>query len=431
MTPRTPIDPELVAKHNMRLEKDLAADYEHLGVVLARRGVDLEKITARIQRFAVAIPSWGVGSGGTRFARFPVAGEPRNVFEKLEDCAVIQQLGRATPTVSPHFPWDRVDDLRELLEFARSYGITFDAVNSNTFEDLPGQLSYKFGSLTHTDKAVREQAIAHNLECIEIGKQLGSRALTVWIGDGSNFPGQLNMTKALERYLESMRVIVAAIPDGWRAFIEHKLYEPALYSTVIADWGTSFICATQLDANVQCLVDLGHHAPTTNIEQIVSRLIQFQRLGGFHFNDSKYGDDDLDTGSVNPFQIFLVFNELVDAELRGAPGFAPAYMLDQSHNVTDPVESLLESAVALQRAYTQALIVDRDALNVAQNSNDALLANRTLQNAVRMDVEPAIKMARKRNGGAIDPVAVFRDSRYRQCKASARPQDLTGKSGIV
>ena len=398
MTPRTPIDPELIAKHNSRLEKDLAADYEHLGVVLARRGIDLEAITARIQRFAVAIPSWGVGTGGTRFARFPLAGEPRNVFEKLEDCAVIQQLGRATPTVSPHFPWDRVDDLRELREFAHSYGIAFDAVNSNTFEDLPGRLSYKFGSLTHTDKAVREQAIAHNLECIEIGKQLGSRALTVWIGDGSNFPGQLNMTKALERYLESMRVIVAAIPDGWRAFIEHKLYEPALYSTVIADWGTSFICATQLGANVQCLVDLGHHAPTTNIEQIVSRLIQFQRLGGFHFNDSKYGDDDLDTGSVNPFQIFLVFNELVDA---------------------------------LQRAYTQALMVDRGGLNSAQDSNDALMANRTLQNAVRMDVEPAIKMARKRNGGAIDPVAVFRESRYRQCKASARPQDLTGKSGIV
>ncbi|HKN14256.1 MAG TPA: L-rhamnose catabolism isomerase [Candidatus Binatus sp.] len=431
MTLRTPIDPELIAKHNARLENDLAADYEHLGAVLARRGVDLEAITARIQRFAVAIPSWGVGSGGTRFARFPVAGEPRNIFEKLEDCAVIQQLGRATPSVSPHFPWDRVDDLRELRDFARSYGIVFDAINSNTFEDLPGQLSYKFGSLTHTHKPVREQAIAHNLECIEIGKRLGSRALTVWIGDGSNFPGQLNMTKALERYLESMRVIVAALPDGWRAFIEHKLYEPALYSTVIADWGTSFICATQLGANVQCLVDLGHHAPTTNIEQIVARLIQFQRLGGFHFNDSKYGDDDLDTGSVNPFQIFLVFNELVDAELRGAPGFAPAYMLDQSHNVTDPIESLLESAVALQRAYAQALIVDRDALNSAQEKNDALMANRTLQNAVRMDVESAIKMARKRNGGAIDPVAVFRDSRYRQCKVSARPQDMTGKSGIV
>src|SRR5215469_3232847 len=431
MTPRTPIDPDLIAKHNARLEKDLAADYAHLGEVLARRGVDLEAITARVQKFAVAIPSWGVGSGGTRFARFPIAGEPRNVFEKLEDCAVIQQLGRATPTVSPHFPWDRVDDYGELREFANSYGLKFDAVNSNTFEDLPGRLSYKFGSLTHTDKAVRRQAIAHNLECIEIGRQLGSRALTVWIGDGSNFPGQLNLAKALERYLESMREIVAAIPDGWRAFIEHKLYEPALYSTVIADWATSFICATQLGANVQCLVDLGHHAPTTNVEQIVARLIQFGRLGGFHFNDSKYGDDDLDTGSVNPFQIFLVFNELIEAELRGAPGFAPAYMLDQSHNVTDPIESLMESAVALQRAYVQASIVDRKALEAAQESNDALLANRTLQNAIRMDVEAAIKMARKRAGGAIDPVAVFRESRYRQCKASARPQELTGKSGIV
>ncbi len=427
----TPINPELIAKHNARLENELDADYEHLGEVLARRRVDLEELTARIQHLAVAIPTWGVGSGGTRFARFPVPGEPRNVFEKLEDCAVIQQLGRATPTVSPHFPWDRVDDLDELREAARNYGIAFNAVNSNTFEDVAGQLSYKFGSLTHTDRAVREQAIAHNLECIELGKRLGSRALTVWIGDGSNFPGQQNLSAALERYLESMREIVAALPPGWRAFIEHKLYEPALYSSVIADWGTSFICATQLGANVKCLVDLGHHAPTTNIEQIVARLIQFQKLGGFHFNDSKYGDDDLDTGSVNPFQIFLIFNELVDAELRGAPGFAPAYMLDQSHNVTDPIESLLESATAIQRAYAQALMVDREALRAAQDANDALIANRTLRAAVNMDVEPAIRMARKRAGGAIDPIAVFRASRYRNCKASERPQELTGKSGIV
>ena len=431
MKQRTPIDPELIAKHNARLEKLLNADYQHLGEVLARRGEDLEAITTRVQNFAVAIPSWGVGSGGTRFARFPVPGEPRNVFEKIEDCAAILQLGRATPTVSPHFPWDKVDDYSGLREFAHSYGIVFDAVNSNTFEDQPGQLSYKYGSLTHTNKAVREQAIAHNLECIDVGLKLGSRALTVWIGDGSNFPGQLNMTAALERYLESMKIIVAALPNGWRAFIEHKLYEPALYSTVIADWGTSYICATQLGANVQCLVDLGHHAPTTNIEQIVSRLIQIQRLGGFHFNDSKYGDDDLDTGAINPFQIFLIFNELVDAELRGASGFAPAYMLDQSHNVTDPVESMLESEVSMQRAYAQALMVNREALLEAQDANDALIANRTLRAAVEMDVEPVIKMARMRMGGAIDPVGVFRASRYRQCMAAARPQELTGKSGIV
>jgi L-rhamnose isomerase / sugar isomerase len=239
------------------------------------------------------------------------------------------------------------------------------------------------------------------------------------------------MAKALERYLDSMKPIIAALPSGWRAFIEHKLYEPALYSTVISDWGTSFLCAMRLGENVQCLVDLGHHAPTTNIEQIVSRLIQFRKLGGFHFNDSKYGDDDLDTGSVNPFQIFLVFNELVDAELRDAADFRPAYMLDQSHNVTDPIESLLESAVALQRAYAQALMVDRKALSDAQEANDALLANRTLRAATEMNVEPAIATARMRSGGAIDPVGAFRAARYRAKKAESRPQEMTGKTGIV
>jgi L-rhamnose isomerase / sugar isomerase len=432
MAATTPIDPDLIARENTRLQANLAADYGALGSRLARNGVDLEAVTARVQRMTVAIPTWGLGAGGTRFARFPVPGEPRNVFEKLQDCSVIQQLGRATPIVSPHFPWDRVESVAAMRHAASELGLSFGAVNSNTFEDLPGQVhSYKFGSLTHTRKEVREQAIAHNLECIEIGRQLGSREITVWIGDGSNLPGQQDMRTALDRYLESMLEIVAALPDGWRAFIEHKLYEPALYSTVINDWGTSYACATRLGPKVQCLVDLGHHAPTTNIEQIVARLIQFEKLGGFHFNDSKYGDDDLDTGAVNPFQIFLIFNELVDAELREAPGFNPSYMLDQSHNVTDPIESLLESAVSVQRAYAQALLVDRNALRAAQAGNDALLANRILRTAVQLDVEPLIQTARLRSGGAIDPVAVYRASGYRKRKAAERPQELTGKSGIV
>jgi L-rhamnose isomerase / sugar isomerase len=427
-----PIDPDLIASENAALERNLRTDYQHLGERLARGGADLESVTARVQRFAVAIPSWGLGAGGTRFARFPVPGEPRNVFEKLDDCAVIHQLGRATPIVSPHFPWDRVESYAAMRQHANNLGISFGAVNSNTFEDLPGQVhSYKFGSLTHTRREVREQAIAHNLECIEIGKQLGSREITVWIGDGSNFPGQQELARALDRYLESMEKIVAALPAGWRAFIEHKLYEPALYSTVISDWGTSYACAMRLGPNVQCLVDLGHHAPTTNIEQIVARLIQFGKLGGFHFNDSKYGDDDLDTGAVNPFQIFLIFNELVDAELRETPGFDPSYMLDQSHNVTDPIESLLESAVAVQRAYAQALLVDRRALRAAQEDNDALQAARVLRAAVQLDVEPLIQTARLRSDGAIDPIAVYRASRYRAQKAGERPQELTGKSGIV
>jgi L-rhamnose isomerase/sugar isomerase len=426
------IDPQLVADQNRSCARELASDYERLGEQLARRGVDLEAVRERVQRLEISVPSWGVGAGGTRFARFPLAGEPRDLFEKLEDCAVIQQLGRLTPTVSLHFPWDRVDDLAALRERAAALGLGFGAVNSNTFQDLSGQrLSYKFGSLAHTDKAVRDQAITHNLECIALGRQLGSRALTVWIGDGSNFPGQQDLTRAFDRYLASMREIYAALPADWRVFLEHKLYEPALYSTVVSDWGSSYLAATELGPKALCLVDLGHHAPTTNIEQIVARLIRVQRLAGFHFNDSKYGDDDVDTGALNPFQIFLVFNELVEAELRGAPGFAPAYMLDQSHNVTDPIESLLESAISVQRAYAQALLVDRDALRTAQDANDALQANRALRAAVQLDVEPLLCMARVKSGGAADPIAAFRASGYRAARADARPQDLTHRAGIV
>jgi L-rhamnose isomerase/sugar isomerase len=317
----------------------------------------------------VAVPSWGVGTGGTRFARFPGEGEPRDIYEKLEDCATIFKLVRSTPAVSLHIPWDKPDDAARLREFAAARGLHFDAMNSNTFQDQPGQkLSYKFGSLTHHDRAVRQQAIEHNIECMEIGQALGSKSHTVWIGDGGNFPGQTHFRRALERYLESTHEIYDALPRDWRLFLEHKFYEPAFYSTVINDWGTSYYCARELGPKAFCLVDLGHHAPNVNIEMIVARLIQFGKLAGFHFNDSKYGDDDLDAGSIKPFQLFLIFNELVDAELSGAQGFDPAYMLDQSHNVTDPIESLMMSAVELTRAFVQAHLVDRRALTGRRRS---------------------------------------------------------------
>ena len=426
------IDAEFVGEQNANLEADLRADFDHLGTQLGRRGVDIDAIVKRVRAFHVAIPTWGVGTGGTRFARFPMSGEPRNIFERLEDCAVVQQLGRATPAVSPHIPWDRVDDVAALRRHAEALGLGFAAVNSNTFQDQPGQPhSYKYGSLTHTDSSVRAQAIAHNLECIAIGEQLGSMALTVWIADGSNFPGQQHFTRTLEHYLESMREIYARLPKGWRLLLEHKLYEPALYATVIADWGTSYVCAESLGPKAQCLVDLGHHAPTVNVEMIVARLIQLGKLGGFHFNDSKYGDDDLDTGAIDPFRIFLVFNELVDAELQEVDGFDPAYMLDQSHNVTDPIESLIESAAAVQRALAQALLVDRDALTAAQETNDALGAARLLREATQVDVEPIVRMVRAGEGGAIDPIAVYRASGYRKRQANARPTERTGHSGIV
>src|SRR6266404_3187364 len=357
------IDDGLIAAKNEKAKAWIQEDYEHLGKVLSRRNIDIEAITKKAEAFRVAIPSWGVGTGGTRFARFPGQGEPRDIYEKLEDCATIFKLVCSTPAVSLHIPWDKPADAGDLREFARQRGLHFDAMNSNTFQDQPGQKhSYKFGSLTHPERLVREQAIAHNIECIEIGKALGSKAHTVWIGDGGNFPGQQHIRRTLERYLESMREIYAAHPDDWRLFIEHKFYEPAFYSTVINDWGTSYYCARELGPKAFCLVDLGHHAPNVNIEMIVSRLIQFGRLAGFHFNDSKYGDDDLDSGSIKPFQLFLIFNELVDAELHAVKDFEPAYMLDQSHNVTDPVESLMMSAGELVRAYVQAHLVARQAL---------------------------------------------------------------------
>ncbi|MCS0583158.1 L-rhamnose catabolism isomerase [Massilia pinisoli] len=429
----TLIDAALVADHNDKLAAQLQADYDALGGMLARRGQDIEVLTALAQRFAVAVPSWGVGTGGTRFARFPGRGEPRNVFEKIHDCAVINQLTRATPTVSPHFPWDKPTDANELRQKADDLGLAFDAVNSNTFQDQQGQEhTYKYGSLTAGSAATRAQAVAHNIDCIELGRALGSKALTVWVGDGANFPGQSNLRGALERYLDSMRAIYAALPDDWNVFIEHKLFEPAFYATTIADWGTSFACATALGPKAKCLVDLGHHAPNTNIEMIVARLAQFGKLGGFHFNDSKYGDDDLDSGSINPFQLFLVFNELADAAQRDGAGFNPAYMLDQSHNVTDPIESLMNSAVEVQRAYVQAALVDRARLAELQEANDVLLSAQALKTAFRTDVSPILAMARVRAGGAADPVACYRTSGYRDKVAASRPAKAgASSSGIV
>ncbi len=425
------IAPDLVAAENDKCAAALKSDYEALGAALARRGVDIEAVTKKVSEFFVAVPSWGVGTGGTRFARFPGTGEPRGIFDKLDDCAVIQQLTRATPRVSLHIPWDKADP-RELKAKGDALGLGFDAMNSNTFSDAPGQAhSYKFGSLSHVDAATRAQAVEHNIECIEIGKALGSNALTVWIGDGSNFPGQTNFTKAFERYLAAMADIYKALPDDWRLFSEHKMYEPAFYSTVVQDWGTNYLIAQTLGPKAQCLVDLGHHAPNTNIEMIVARLIQFGKLGGFHFNDSKYGDDDLDAGAIEPYRLFLVFNELVDAERRGVNDFNPAHMIDQSHNVTDPIESLISSANEIRRAYAQALIVDRNALDEYQDANDALMASETLKRAYRADVEPILAEARRRAGGAIDPVATYRASGYRNKVAAERPASAAGGGGII
>ncbi len=426
-----PLSEELIADSNARYSDALDDEYASLGRKLDRAGISIDAIKDRVAGFSVAVPSWGAGRGGTRFAKFPLAGEPTNIHEKLEDCAVINQLCRATPRVSPHFPWDCVEDYNGLREEAGSLGLSFDAVNSNTFQDQPGQAqTYATGSLSSTVEATRQQAVEHNIDCIEIGKKLGSKNITVWVGDGTNFPGQQDLARSLDRYLDAASQVYAALPDDWRMLLEHKMFEPAFYSTVISDWGSSILAAQELGPKAKCLVDLGHHAPNVNIEQIVARLHRFGKLGGFHFNDSKYGDDDLDSGSINPHQLFLVFNELVEAELNPRDGFDPSYMIDQSHNVTDPIESMLSSAEAIAQCYAKALLVDRDALHAAQEANDTMMAFQALRRAYNTDVGPILARARMDAGGAIDVLTTYRESRWRERKAQERDAVGLG-AGIV
>lgn len=431
MTLNLPLSDELIAEHNHALLAALDEDYAALGRQLDRRGIAIDAIKERVAAFSVAVPSWGAGRGGTRFAKFPIAGEPTNIHEKLEDCAVINQLSRVTPRVSPHFPWDKVSDYAGLREEAASLGLGFDAVNSNTFQDQPDQAqSYSTGSLSSTVAATRAQAVAHNIECIEIGRQLGSKDLTVWVGDGTNFPGQQDLARSLDRYLDAAAEVYAALPSDWRMLLEHKMFEPAFYSTVISDWGSSILAAQELGPQAKCLVDFGHHAPNVNIEQIVARLHRFGKLGGFHFNDSKYGDDDLDSGSINPHQLFLVFNELAEAEANPRDGFAPSYMIDQSHNVTDPIESMLSSAEAIAGCFAKAALVDREALHAAQDANDTMMAFQALRRAYTVDVSPILAKARVEAGGAVDVLAAYRASQWRDRKAQERRPVGLG-AGIV
>ena len=401
------------------------ADFDALAERLDRTGRSAEDTVDRVREFAVAVPSWALGTGGTRFGRFPGPGEPRDVAEKLDDCAQIHALTAATPTVSLHIPWDEPDDADALRQHAAELGLGFDAVNSNTFQDPAGAdgepptHSYKLGSFSNPDAGARRQAVEHNLHVIGVGEALGSDALTVWLADGTNYPGQANLRTAYDRVLGCLKEVYAGLPDGWRLFTEHKPYEPAFYSTVVQDWGTSLMLAQALGERASCLVDLGHHLPNTNVEMVVARLVSAGKLGGFHFNDSKYGDDDLTAGSIKPYQLFLVFHELALAAADD-DGLRPAYMIDQSHNLKDPIEALLQTVDQLQQAHAKALLVDHHALAGYQDAGDVLMAERTLKDAFETDVRPLVAEARLRGGGAADPVAAFRASGYRRRVAAER-----------
>lgn len=404
------VNRQCIQEHNEKAREEHNASYLPLADQLERRGVEVDPLLDQIASFQVAIPSWALGAGGTRFGRFPVGGEPGSLEEKIMDIGLLHALNRSSGSISLHIPWDVPEDTAAIRALADELNIAFDAVNSNTFQDQEDQeYSYKFGSLSHTDAAVRRQAVDHNIEVIRNGDALGSRALTIWLADGSNFPGQQNFRKAFQRTRESLEEIYAGLPEDWQLLIEYKPYEPNFYSMVIPDWGTSFLLAGKLGPKAKTLVDLGHHLPNTNIEQIVATLSMEDKLGGFHFNDSKYGDDDLTTGAIQPYQLFLIFNELIEgtddnADLENQI----AWMIDASHNVKDPLEDLLQSVDAIKKAYAKALLVDRSRLEEAREANDPALAQAMLQDAFQSDVRPLLRESRIRTKAAVDPLGLYR-----------------------
>ena len=400
-------------EHNHRLSAEHKRQFEFVASGLTNP----DSIVEKLQDFQIAIPSWALGTGGTRFGRFSGGGEPRNLEEKIEDIGLIHALNKSSGAISLHIPWDIPENSQSTKALAAQHGLRFDAVNSNTFQDQPEQPhSYKFGSLQHVDKAVRKQAIDHNIEVIRHGVELGSESLTVWLSDGSCFPGQLNFRKAFQRTLDGLHEIYAALPDHWKMFVEYKAFEPNFYSMTIGDWGQSYLYASKLGPKAFTLVDLGHHLANANIEQIVGILLGEGKLGGFHFNDSKYGDDDLTVGSINPYKLFLIFNELVEGmDARNMNHAADlGWMIDASHNVKDPLEDLLQSVEAIKIAYAQALLVDTKALVSAQESNDVVTAQEILQHAYRTDVRPLVAEARSRVGGALQPLSFFRSQKFRE-----------------
>ena len=402
-----------IDEHNQSLQKEHQRRFDFIAA-------DIKNIDGIIQKliaFQVAIPSWALGTGGTRFARFAGGGEPRNLEEKIEDIGLIHLLNKSSGAISLHIPWDIPENASHIKALAAQNDLKFDAMNSNTFQDQPEQkFSYKFGSMQHVNKNVRKQAVEHNIEVIKYGTGLGSKSLTVWLSDGSCFPGQLNFRKAFQNTFESLQEVYSALPGDWKMFVEYKAYEPNFYSTTVGDWGQSLLYANKLGTKAYTLVDLGHHLSNANIEQIVSLLLMEGKLGGFHFNDSKYGDDDLTVGSIKPYQLFLIFNELVEGMdahgINHASGLG--WMIDASHNVKDPLEDLLQSVEAIMISYAQALLIDRKKLIDAQNNNDAVTAQEILQYAFRTDVRALVAEARLRSGGALHPLAVYRTEKVRE-----------------
>ena len=387
------------------MESTAQRAYENLMASLEERGVDVGRVEDRLRAQRIETPSWGYGNSGTRFKVFPQPGVPRDPFEKFADAAEVHRLTGVCPSVAIHIPWDRVEDYARLKEHATSLGMRVGAVNPNLFQEE----DYVLGSVCHPDAAVRRRATDHLTQCAEIGRELGSDVLSLWFADGTNYAGQDSFIERRARMRECLAEAYGAMPDNMRMLLEYKPFEPAFYHTDLPDWGAALTMCQKLGERAEVLVDLGHHLQGTNIEHIVALLLDEGRLGGFHFNNRKYADDDLIVGSVNPFELFLIYTELVEAEVGGA---RIDYMIDQAHNIEPKLEAMILSVTNLQEAYAKALLVDREALRKAQRAGDVLGGHRVLLDAYSTDVRPLCAKIREDLGGSAEPVAAFRTSGY-------------------
>ena len=399
----------------------LRRQFEALAGDLVDRGIDVESVKTALKAQRIETPSWGYGNSGTRFGVFKQDGAARDVHERLADGAEVHRMTGVCPTVALHIPWDKVDDYDALKAEAADLGVAIGAINPNVFQDP----EYKLGSFGHRSAEVRGRALEHMAECIEIMGKTGSRILSLWFADGTNYAGQADIRQRKASFESCLKATHDMLPPDGRLLIEYKVFEPAFYHTDIADWGMALHFARKAGPKAQVLVDLGHHAPGTNIEHIVAFLLDEGGLGGFHFNNRKYADDDLTVGSVNPYEVFLIYCEIVFASLVGKGGDI-AYMIDQSHNVKPKVEAMIQSVLNIQTAYARALLVDRQKMAEAQGCDDVVGAEEALRAAYDTDVRPLLAQVRQELGAEVDPLGTYRQSGYFERIAADRQGELEG-----
>jgi L-rhamnose isomerase / sugar isomerase len=365
----------------------------------------------RLRRLKIETPSWGYGNSGTRFHVYPWPGAARNVHERIADAALVHELTGCCPTVALHIPWDAVDDYGELRRFAEEKGVRLGVINPNLF----GDDEYRLGSICSPDPSVREKALAHCRECVEIATEVGSPIVSLWLADGTNYPGQDDLRDRHARLVAGLTELYALLPEGMRLLVEYKFFEPAFYSTDLPDWGTAALICRRLGPQAQVLVDTGHHPQGTNVEQIVALLLAEGLLGGFHFNNRKYADDDLIVGAIDPFELFRIMREIASGGSEDV-----AFMIDQSHNVEGKIDAMIQSVMNIQTAYAKALLVDEPRLQAAQRDGDVLGAHRVLLAAYETDVRPLLAQLREDAGVDVDPVEAFRRGGYAERLARER-----------